>query len=110
MPRRTLFWILLPVSFLALTPVLAYSHGGGLDAYGCHNDRKHGVYHCHQGQLAGKAFASKQDMLRTPESPTTTTPKQQEATTLLMRPSEPGERACVREDKTKQIRCGEMVR
>jgi hypothetical protein len=42
MPRRVLFEMILSVSFLALTPVLVYSHGGGLDAYGCHNDRKHG--------------------------------------------------------------------
>jgi hypothetical protein len=25
----------------------AYGHGGGLNAEGCHNDRKHGGYHCH---------------------------------------------------------------
>jgi hypothetical protein len=28
------------------TPVFA--HGGGLDANGCHNDRKRGGYHCHR--------------------------------------------------------------
>ena len=27
----------------------AFAHGGGLDALGCHNDRKAGVYHCHKG-------------------------------------------------------------
>jgi hypothetical protein len=27
----------------------ARSHGGGLDANGCHNDRKNGGYHCHRG-------------------------------------------------------------
>lgn len=26
----------------------AYSHGGGLDANGCHHDRKNGGYHCHR--------------------------------------------------------------
>lgn len=30
----------------APTPVAA--HGGGLDANGCHNDRKNGGYHCHR--------------------------------------------------------------
>jgi Putative peptidoglycan binding domain len=29
------------------SPTLA--HGGGLDASGCHHDRKHGGYHCHNG-------------------------------------------------------------
>jgi hypothetical protein len=43
---------------------IAAAHGGGLDKYGCHNDRKHGGYHCHRGPLAGKGFASKQEMLK----------------------------------------------
>jgi hypothetical protein len=32
--------------FLAL-PGLSWAHGGGLDAKGCHHDRKTGGYHCH---------------------------------------------------------------
>ena len=27
----------------------ALAHGGGLNAEGCHNDRKNGGYHCHRG-------------------------------------------------------------
>lgn len=27
----------------------AYAHGGGLNAEGCHNNRKTGDYHCHPG-------------------------------------------------------------
>ncbi|NOT87995.1 MAG: excalibur calcium-binding domain-containing protein [Lysobacter sp.] len=27
----------------------AASHGGRLNAEGCHHDRKHGGYHCHRG-------------------------------------------------------------
>lgn len=26
----------------------AHAHGGGLDANGCHHDRKNGGYHCHR--------------------------------------------------------------
>ena len=26
----------------------AYAHGGGLNAQGCHNNRKTGDYHCHR--------------------------------------------------------------
>lgn len=37
----------------------AAAHGGGLDGYGCHNDRKAGSYHCHRGTCAGQSFASK---------------------------------------------------
>jgi hypothetical protein len=40
------------------------AHGGGLDRYGCHNDRKAGGYHCHRGPCAGKAFTSQVEMLR----------------------------------------------
>ena len=48
---------------LAITATATLAHGGGLDSYGCHNDRKHGGYHCHRGPMAGLAFASKQEML-----------------------------------------------
>ncbi|WP_183035973.1 YHYH domain-containing protein [Cupriavidus sp. UME77] len=27
----------------------AHAHGGGLDADGCHTNRKTGEYHCHRG-------------------------------------------------------------
>jgi endonuclease YncB( thermonuclease family) len=37
---------------LAFTPATAYAHGGGLDASGCHNDRKRGGYHCHRGSTS----------------------------------------------------------
>ncbi len=37
----------------------AMAHGGGLDAQGCHHNRKLGGYHCHRGPLAGQRFANK---------------------------------------------------
>ncbi|WP_439687993.1 YHYH domain-containing protein [Cupriavidus oxalaticus] len=33
----------------------AHAHGGGLDADGCHTNRKTGEYHCHRG--GGRASA-----------------------------------------------------
>lgn len=48
---------------LILRPGGAYAHGGGFDKLGCHNDRKAGNYHCHQGSLAGQYFASKAEAL-----------------------------------------------
>src|SRR2546426_11174143 len=54
--------ILLFVFGLPLTHTVAWPHGGGLDAYGCHHDRKQGGYHCHRGLLAGQAFASQAEM------------------------------------------------
>ena len=55
--------ILVSLSAIALTPEFVLAHGGGLDAHGCHHDRKNGGYHCHQGPLAGQSFVSKSDML-----------------------------------------------
>jgi hypothetical protein len=34
---------------LLLIPSLASAHGGRIDKFGCHNDRKNGGYHCHNG-------------------------------------------------------------
>jgi endonuclease YncB( thermonuclease family) len=40
---------LLIVGFaVALAPLAAQGHGGGLDQYGCHHNRKTGDYHCHR--------------------------------------------------------------
>nr|WP_299599071.1 endonuclease [uncultured Microbulbifer sp.] len=36
------------VSLLTLIPTLCLAHGGGLNADGCHNERKTGGYHCHR--------------------------------------------------------------
>ena len=54
---------LLLLSAVVLTTGPVHAHGGGLDAHGCHHDRKNGGYHCHQGPLAGQYFASKSEML-----------------------------------------------
>ncbi|WP_237054657.1 excalibur calcium-binding domain-containing protein [Marilutibacter chinensis] len=32
----------------------AAAHGGGLNAQGCHNDRKNGGYHCHRSPAAAR--------------------------------------------------------
>jgi hypothetical protein len=36
-------------------PVMAYAHGGGLNAEGCHNDRKNGGYHCHRSPTSARS-------------------------------------------------------
>jgi len=46
-----------------LVVAAAHAHGGGLDGYGCHHNRKQGGYHCHRGPLAGQTFANQQEML-----------------------------------------------
>jgi len=37
------------LTVLALTSGGTAAHGGGLNAEGCHHDRKNGGYHCHRG-------------------------------------------------------------
>lgn len=37
-------------AILLAAPSLAFAHSGGLDASGCHHDRKRGGYHCHRAQ------------------------------------------------------------
>ncbi|MBJ7442230.1 MAG: excalibur calcium-binding domain-containing protein [Sphingopyxis sp.] len=41
----------------------ALSHGGGLNAQGCHNDRKNGGYHCHRSPSGDTAQVRPQPML-----------------------------------------------
>lgn len=45
-------------------PDLAAAHGGGLDTYGCHRNKKAGGYHCHHGPYKGMEFSSKEEALR----------------------------------------------
>ena len=45
----------LMVAGVAVTPVVA--HPGGLNAQGCHNNRKTGGYHCHRGPSATASAA-----------------------------------------------------
>ena len=33
----------------------AYAHSGGLNAEGCHNDRRNGGYHCHRGNSSSSS-------------------------------------------------------
>lgn len=47
-----------------VVPSIGYSHGGGLDGYGCHHNRKQGGYHCHRRPNAGKHYSSKAEMLQ----------------------------------------------
>lgn len=42
-------------SFAMMT---SYGHGGGLNAEGCHHNRKTGDYHCHRAPVTRAALAS----------------------------------------------------
>lgn len=82
--RRSATQLLLHVPILTLfLTSTAYPHGGGLDAKGCHNDRKRGGYHCHRAQSSEKSSTvgstksgsvdqeEKIDSSKTPPSPQT---------------------------------------
>jgi uncharacterized protein YbbK (DUF523 family) len=46
-----------------LVPSLVWAHSGGLDQYGCHNDKQKSDYHCHEGKLKGRTFKSQDTMV-----------------------------------------------
>lgn len=50
-----------PVAF----PSVALAHGGGLNAEGCHNNRKTGGYHCHRGGASPAPRAKRHGALST---------------------------------------------
>ncbi|MGC6530863.1 MAG: YHYH domain-containing protein [Candidatus Puniceispirillaceae bacterium] len=45
---RGIFLLLLPVALVSVLAYESWAHGGGLNAAGCHNNRKTGGYHCHR--------------------------------------------------------------
>jgi hypothetical protein len=45
------------------------AHGGGLNAEGCHNDRKNGTYHCHRQPSAATGASYLQQDSSGPRSP-----------------------------------------
>jgi hypothetical protein len=45
----------LSVATLAMTGGPALAHGGGLNAEGCHNNKKTGDYHCHRSPAPAPA-------------------------------------------------------
>lgn len=56
------------LGFALIAPAAVYAHGGGLDSYGCHHNRKQGGYHCHRGEFAGQSFDSKAQMIEKAKS------------------------------------------
>lgn len=48
---RFIYRCSLSLFFTSLLCASAYAHGGGLNAQGCHNNRKTGGYHCHRAPL-----------------------------------------------------------
>ncbi|HXN07879.1 MAG TPA: hypothetical protein VN944_12540, partial [Nitrospiria bacterium] len=56
-------WMLL---FLVQAVWMANAPGeeSGLDEYGCHFDKKTETYYCVTGQLAGRDFSNKEEMLK----------------------------------------------
>lgn len=54
---------LLLATIILFISSLANPHSGGLDSYGCHNNRKQGSYHCHQDDNKGESYSSKSEML-----------------------------------------------
>lgn len=52
--------VIVNVVLLFLAPAYLFGHGGGLNRNGCHNNRKTGDYHCHDGGSASSGGQSRQ--------------------------------------------------
>jgi|SRR5215471_8411828 len=108
--QSTLPFLVTVVGF-SLLPSTTWSHGGGLDAFGCHNDRKHGGYHCHQGQFAGQTFNSKSEMiglLKETNARKGTVPRPNDQTPPSSAPGE-GLETCIHEKLTGKLVCGDTI-
>lgn len=50
---------------LLLIPSLVSAHGGRADKFGCHNDRKNGGYHCHNGGTSSQSPRASTNVINT---------------------------------------------
>ena len=97
------------VGFTMLLPSSILAHGGGLDEFGCHNDRKHGGYHCHRGPLDGKSFASQHEMVAAlkalqAKKDIPSSPNQLPAVSPKYK-----DEACIRNRQSGEVACGGIV-
>jgi hypothetical protein len=53
--------IVVAAAVAILLATMAEAHGGGLNADGCHSNRKTGDYHCHRGASTGGGRAPARD-------------------------------------------------
>lgn len=58
--------VVLLVGAIVLGAGLAEPHGGGLNAEGCHNNRKTGDYHCHRAPRAAQPASPAQRLAPIP--------------------------------------------
>ncbi len=49
------------LTLLVFASSFCFAHPGGRDAFGCHRDKAQDNYHCHEGKLAGRTFATKEE-------------------------------------------------
>ena len=57
MKMPSVVFVLSPLLAIGFAPLPATAHPGGLNAQGCHNNRKTGDYHCHRGSARQSAVA-----------------------------------------------------
>ena len=62
--KKVAIFVFASVALALCRPVETFAHGGGLDGFGCHHNRKAGGYHCHRGPLAGQNFSSKEKAMQ----------------------------------------------
>jgi hypothetical protein len=97
------------VVLILLCPIRLAAHGGGLDQFGCHHDRKRGGYHCHRGVFSGQSFNSQVEMLETLEALQNKKDGSSESGSVTSPRSETSRKACIRDRHTGEVKCGEIL-
>ncbi len=105
--HEALVLTLIPLSLLYAN--IAWAHGGGLDEFGCHHNRKHGGYHCHRGLFAGKSFESKVEMITALKILDAKDKAPVDTNQLHAAPSDGKEKTCIRDRFSGKIKCGKVV-
>lgn len=83
-------WAAYLAANIAVTDI-AYGHGGGLDAAGCHHVRKTGEYHCHRTPLPAAAVNERRSLAapvgssQPRESPVADPPRTEQPSTVTPR-------------------------
>ena len=93
------------ILLLSSSAVTALAHGGGLDKYGCHTNRKTGEYHCHR---APAVLPDRSDSIATaPNAPRASPPVAPAEKVITRSPAKPDpylEYARIA-DPTKRLTC-----
>jgi len=63
---RTISILVIAAAWVIAASATVSAHPGGLNAEGCHNNRKTGDYHCHRGERSSNGSSRPQGLISSP--------------------------------------------